>query len=146
VLAVAPVPTPRPYRETARVQTAAAGAWRPVVVAVAAVLIFAASAIHLLVLPLDVLFTWNRPAGLFIASEPEGASIKVDGVALADPAPTRISVRRDRLEHTIEVASPGYRAAREIVRYDQSVVLSFVLRLQKAAAAPVLDAPAGPSP
>jgi hypothetical protein len=89
-----------------------------------------------------VLFTWNSPVPLYVASDPEGAAVKVDGIPLADPAPTKTEVRRDRREHVLELAYPGHRPTREIVRYDRSVVLSFVLRLQKDDGA-AAETPAG---
>jgi hypothetical protein len=149
-LAVAPVPTPRPRHETARVQVRPTGMWRPVAVVVSALVLAAAAAVHVAVIPLEVLFTWTRPAALYVTSEPEGASVKVDGVALTDPAPARISVQRDRLDHVIEVTHAGYRPARQTVRYDKSVALSFVIRLEPdpaatpaRAGAPAPSAPQG---
>ena len=119
--------------------------WRPIVVAVSAVVLIAAAAVHVAVIPLEVLFTWSRPAALYVASEPEGAAVKVDGVAVADPAPARIPVRRDRSDHVIEVMHPGFRPERETVRYDKTVALSFVIRLQPdPAASSAAASPASP--
>jgi len=131
-----PPATRRPRRETARLHVTRTGAWRPVVVAVAAVLILVAFAVHLAVVPLEVLFTWQSPADVFVTSEPEGALVKLDGVALADRAPLRASVRRDRVDHVLEVSYPGYRTSTEIIRYDRSVVLSLLIRLQKEPSPP----------
>jgi hypothetical protein len=120
----------RPRRETDRVQIRPTGMWRPVVVGIAAVLILAAFVVHLAVVPLEVLFTWQSPTDVFVTSEPEGALVRLDGVALADRAPLRASVHRDRVDHVLEVSYPGYRTSTETIRYDQSVVLSLVVRLQ----------------
>jgi hypothetical protein len=131
----------RPRRETQRVLVGPTGVWRPVVVAIAAVLIVAAFAVHLAVIPLEVLFTWQSPADVFVTSEPEGALVKLDGVPLADRAPLRASVHRDRVDHVLELSYPGYRTSTEIVRYDRSVVLSLVIRLQAEPAPRVSRAP-----
>ena len=120
---------------TDRIHAGTTGLWRPIVVGILAVLIVAAYAVHVAVIPLEVLASWTRPATLYVASEPDGASVKVDGVALPDPAPTKTAVKRDRIDHLIEVSAPGYRPVREMVRYDREVVLSFVLRMQKETAA-----------
>jgi serine/threonine-protein kinase len=142
-LALAPAMGPTPISEPRLPQVKPTGMWRLVVVAVAAGLILVAGAVHLTVIPLEVLFTWNTPVPLYVASDPEGAAVKVDGVPLADPAPTKTEVRRDRREHVLELAYPGHRPTREIVRYDRSVVLSFVLRLQKNDGAAAAETPAG---
>ena len=54
----------------------------------------------------------------------------------AEPAPTKTEVVRDRRDHVLELEYPGHRPTREVVRYDRSVVLSFVLRLQRTEGAP----------
>jgi hypothetical protein len=43
-----------------------------------------------------------------------------------------VTVWRDRGEHIIEAAHPGYQLARETIRYDRSASLSFLLHLQRA--------------
>jgi serine/threonine protein kinase len=131
----------RPRRETDRIQIRPTGLWRPVVVGIAAALILAAFVVHLAVVPLEVLFTWQSPADIFVTSEPEGALVRLDGVPLSDRAPLRASVHRDRVDHVLEVSYPGYRTSTEIVRYDQSVVLSLVVRLQPEPVPQVAPAP-----
>jgi hypothetical protein len=110
-----------------------------------------AAAVHTFVMPLDVLLVWRNPARLSIATEPEGASLRLDGVALAATSPTIVSVRRDLADHVIEATLPGYRPARAIARYERSVSLSALLRLQQDPSAvvptpaPPTDAPVAPA-
>jgi len=94
----------------------------------------AAAAVHFYFVPLDVLITWREPAGLAIATDPRGAKLRLDGADLPGTAPLTISVRRDRADHIVEASLPGYRDARSIIRYDQSVALSAQLRLESAPA------------
>jgi serine/threonine protein kinase len=133
-----PLPGSTTAQPTDRIHARTTGLWRPIVVGILAVLIVAAYAVHVAVIPLEVLASWTRPATLYVASEPDGAVVKVDGVALPDPAPTKTAIKRDRFDHVIEVSAPGYRPVREIVRYDREVVLSFVLRMQKQETAAIL--------
>jgi hypothetical protein len=99
-------------------------------------------------IPLDVLVTWREPARLSITSDPTGATVRLDGLPLTRPAPVTVPVRRDRAEHVIDADIPGYRPARETVRYDRSVGLAFMLRLEKdpAAAPPNPDTKDGGAP
>jgi hypothetical protein len=108
---------------------------------VALLLAGAAAGVHFYLIPLDVLITWREPARLSIASDPGGATVLLDGVPLARPTPTTISVHRDRSEHVIDANLPGYRPARETVRYDRAVGLAFTLRLDKDPAAAPPPAP-----
>jgi hypothetical protein len=136
---------PRAHIQTAKVQVLPTrGLWRPVLVSVAALLVLAASAVHLTFVPLDVLFTWRTPAPLYVASEPEGAIVKLDGVPLPDVTPTKIPIRRDRADHVIEMARPGFRSARDVVRFDRSVTLSIVISLQREGG--IVIAPVSPEP
>jgi ribosomal protein S6E (S10) len=91
------------------------------------------------VIPLDVLITWGQPTGLAIATEPAGAALRLDGVALATSAPMTVSVWRDRREHVVEATHPGYQTARQTIRYDKASSLSVRLNLQRDSA-PVLQA------
>jgi hypothetical protein len=118
------------------------GIWRSVAVGVAAVLVISALIVHVGVIPLEVLASWKKPAQLYVASEPEGAVAKLDGVRLIDPTPTKIPVQRDRQDHVIEIEYPGYRAVREAVRLDRSVALSFMFTLEKEGGAEI--APVAP--
>jgi hypothetical protein len=122
---------PREQRETARVQLRPRRRWGGSLFLLLLLLAGAAAGVHFYLIPLDVLVTWREPAGLSIASDPDGAALLLDGVPLARPAPTTVSVRRDRAEHVIDAKLPGYRPARETVRYDRSVGLAFLLRLEK---------------
>jgi serine/threonine-protein kinase len=132
----------REQRETARVQLRARRPWGRWVLALVVLLGGAAAGVHKYVVPLDVLATWLEPARLSISSEPSGATVLLDGVPLAQPAPVTLPVRRDRAEHVIDAKAPGYLPARETVRYDRSVGLAFVVRLEKDPTA----APAAPDP
>jgi hypothetical protein len=94
--------------------------------------------VHLWVMPLDVLITWREPTGLAIKTDPTGATVRVDGVPLPSTTPATISVWRDRNPHVIEASRPGYKTARETVRYDKAAQLSFTVHLD-----PDPNAPAG---
>ncbi len=131
VSAVAPVPASRPRRETARVVLRGGATWRPVVVALAAVLLVVAGAVHLAVMPLDVLVVWRKPATVAITTEPEGATVRLDGATLTMPTPTETTVRRDRVDHVVEVVAPGFRPTQRTIRYDGAVTLSTAFRLEK---------------
>ncbi len=90
-------------------------------------------------MPLDVLVAWSKPARLFIATEPSGATLRLDGKPLDETSPAAIEVPRDRREHTVEAAKGGFQPARQTVRYDRAVRLTVHLALE-----PDLSAP-GPS-
>jgi serine/threonine protein kinase len=137
---------PRAHRPTARIQTLPTGLWRPVAVTLAAVVVLAACAVHVAFIPLEVLFSWRKPAALYVQSEPPGGTAKLDGVPLGDPTPTKVPIKRDRLDHVLEVALPGFRSARQIVRYDRSVALSFVIPLQKESDVLIQPVSATPAP
>jgi serine/threonine protein kinase len=130
-------PPPRAHHPTTKVQILPSGLWRPMVVAVAALVVLAALAVHLMFIPLDVLYAWRAPATLYVASEPEGGAVLLDGARLGGVTPTRVEVRRDRLEHRLEIEYPGFRPAREVIRYDRSVTLSALIALQKEGGPPI---------
>jgi hypothetical protein len=113
-----------------RAETRSLGLWPPVAVSVAAVLVLAASVVHIAFVPLDVLLAWRRPAELVVTSEPEGAAVTLDGVAAAR-TPLRQSIKRDRFDHVLDLALAGYLPVREIIRTDRSVELSRAVVLQK---------------
>jgi serine/threonine protein kinase len=138
-------PASRFRHETARVVVRGGATWRPLVIAVAAALLLVAGAVHLLVMPLEVLFVWRRPAPLVITSEPAGALAKLDGVPLAGPTPSETVVRRDRSEHVLELSVPGYRPFRTTLRFDSALNLSARARLEKEAT-PTLEALPPPKP
>ncbi|HEY5089747.1 MAG TPA: hypothetical protein VIK30_07245 [Polyangia bacterium] len=121
----------RTQRETARVQLRSRSHWPGVLMLLVLMAAAGVAAVHYFVVPLDVLLAWRKPARLSIATEPEGASLRLNGVALAAPSPTIVSVKRDLADHIIEATLPGYHQARAIARYDRSLSLSFLLRLQK---------------
>ena len=79
-------------------------------VVLSALIIVAAWVVHTRVVPLEVLFTWPRPASLYVASEPEGASVKLDGVPLPYPTPAKAEVRRDRAEYDVIFLDPPFRS------------------------------------
>jgi eukaryotic-like serine/threonine-protein kinase len=121
------------------------GLWRWVAVGAAGLLVLIAFIVHVGVVPLEVLVAWKKPAQLYLASEPEGGIAKLDGIRLIDPTPSKIPVTRDRVDHVIEIEYPGYRPAREIVRFDRSVALSFMLTLEKEGDEPILPVSSRPS-
>jgi hypothetical protein len=135
---------PREQRETARVQLRPRRRWGGSLFVLALLLAGAAAGVHYYLIPLDVLVTWREPVALSIATDPNGATLLVDGVPVARPAPVTVSVRRDRAEHVIDAKAPGYRPARETVRYDRSVGLAFLLRLEKDPAATPPPQPQAP--
>jgi hypothetical protein len=128
----APLPPPRQPRETARVQPLRARPrWQlPLAIGVV-LLVIVGVAIHHFVVPLDVLLAWRSPARLAIATEPEGASLRLDGMALGAASPVVVQVQRDLADHVIEATRPGFKPARVIMRYDKSVMLSSRLVLQR---------------
>jgi eukaryotic-like serine/threonine-protein kinase len=125
-------PAPRQPRETVRVQPLGTRSrWRLTLVVVLLLLAGAGAAVHRFVVPLDVLLAWRTPARLAIATEPEGAALRLDGVALGAASPIVVQVHRDLLEHVIEATHPGFKSARAIIRYDKSVMLSSRLVLER---------------
>jgi hypothetical protein len=125
----------RPHRETARVQQLQPRSrWRSALLFLIVIVAGGAAAVHRWVVPLDVLLVWRNPAGLSIATDPTGASLRLDGVTLPGSSPTTVWIRRDLLDHVIEATLPGYRPARAIVRYDKTLALSFVMPLEAAPA------------
>ncbi|HVR03879.1 MAG TPA: protein kinase [Polyangia bacterium] len=123
----------RPRRDTARVVVRGGAAWRPIVVALAATLLLVAGAVHLAVVPLDVLVVWRKPATLAIMTVPQGAMAELDGTMLPGRTPTQTTVRRDRFNHVLELSAPGHRTVRQTLRYDGAVSLSVSARLEKDA-------------
>jgi tRNA A-37 threonylcarbamoyl transferase component Bud32 len=151
---VAPAPAPRlasaprPRRETARVVLREGSAWRPLVIAAAAALLIVAAGVHLFVVPLEVLAVWRTPASLTITSEPAGAEARLDGSPIEGLTPTRATVKRDRFNHVLQLTAPGYRPARQTVRFDGSVKLVVTVRMNKETG-PTFEAlppPAGTTP
>jgi hypothetical protein len=106
----------RMHRETARVQFRPPRQWGGAFTALLVLLVAAAAAVHMWLIPLDVLIAWREPAGLSIATDPSGAKLRLDGVPLASTSPITVSVFRDRNDHTLEATVPGYQVARETSR------------------------------
>jgi eukaryotic-like serine/threonine-protein kinase len=134
----APWDTAAPSRgqhQTARVQLRSPKRWRGLLVLTALVVAGGAAAVHYFVVPLDVLLVWRKPARLWIATEPDGASLRLDGVALAGSSPTAVSVKRDLVDHVIEATLAGYHPGRAIARFDKSLGLSLLLPLERDPAA-----------
>jgi hypothetical protein len=127
----------RPHRETARIQQLRPRSrWRSALLFLIVIVGGGAAAVHHWVVPLDVLLVWRNPAQLSIATEPTGASLRLDGATLPASSPTTVPVRRDLLEHVVEATLAGYRPARAIVRYDKTLALSFLMPLEPAPAPP----------
>jgi hypothetical protein len=130
--AVPTFPQGRLQRETARVQQIRPrGRWRSAMLFLLVIVAGGAAAVHRWVVPLDVLLVWRNPAGLSIATDPNGASLRLDGVTLPGSSPTTVLIRRDLLDHVIEATLSGYHPARTIVRYDKALSLSFLMTLQQ---------------
>jgi eukaryotic-like serine/threonine-protein kinase len=126
-----PLPRARPRRETVRVLLRGGPSLWPVAIAIGAALVLIAGAVHVVIVPLDVLAVWREPATLTITSEPPGALVRLDGVALDVATPAQVSVRRDRYDHVLQLSAPGYRAARQGLRYDRATVLAQAVRLER---------------
>ena len=126
-----PLDPSRVIRETARVQLRARPRWGGVFAVVLLLLAAAGVGVHLWVIPLDVLITWNQPTGLAIKTDPAGATVRLDGVPLASTAPTTVSVYRDRNEHVLEASRPGYRTSRQKIRYDKAASLAATIFLER---------------
>jgi serine/threonine-protein kinase len=136
-------------RETARVQQLRPRRrWPGALFFLLVILGGGAAVVHHWVMPLDVLLVWRNPAGLSLATDPGGATLRLDGVELPGSSPTTVTVRRDLLDHVVEATLTGYRPARAIVRYDKTVALSFLMPLQPAPAPPPppVVPPAAPAP
>ncbi|MDB4980850.1 MAG: hypothetical protein JWM82_1602 [Myxococcales bacterium] len=103
----------------------------PVAIAIGAAFVLVAGAVHLFVVPLEVLAVWREPATLTITTEPAGALIRLDGVAVETATPAQLAVRRDRYDHVLQLSAPGYRAARQIVRYDRALALVHAVHLER---------------
>jgi len=127
-----PAPPIRQPRETERVQPLdSRPRWQVPLVLALLLIAGAGAAVHRFLVPLDVLLSWRSPARLAIATQPEGASLRLDGVPLGALSPTVVQVRRDLVEHLIEATHPGFKPAHATVRYDKSVMLSSRLILER---------------
>jgi serine/threonine protein kinase len=126
-----PLSRARPRRETVRMLLRGGPSLWPVAIAIGAALVLIAGAVHVVIVPLDVLAVWREPATLTITSEPSGALVRLDGVALDVATPAQVSVRRDRYDHVLQLSAPGYRAARQGLRYDRATVLVQAVRLER---------------
>ena len=121
----------RPQRETARVQQLRPRRrWRSALLFLIVVVASGGAAVNRWVVPLDVLLVWRNPADLTIATDPSGATLRLDGVTLPATSPTTVSVRRDLLDHVVEATRAGYVRARATVRFDKTLTLSFLMPLQ----------------
>jgi hypothetical protein len=143
-----PAPMPRAHFETERIEVRPRRRWGGTLVVLMLLVVGAGAAAHFFFAPLDVLVTWPQPATLAVATEPAGAKIRLDGVELSGTTPMTVSVQRDRAEHIVDATQPGYRPARQVARYDRTVTLSVVLKMEKdpAAAPPAEAAEAGANP
>ncbi|HEX3905742.1 MAG TPA: protein kinase [Polyangia bacterium] len=134
----------RPQRETARVQQLRPRRrWRSALLFLIVIGGGGGAAVNRWVVPLDVLLVWRNPADLTIATDPSGATLRLDGVTLPATSPTTVSVRRDLLDHVVEATRAGCYPARATVRYDKTLTLSFLMPLL---AQPIPPPVMGPSP
>jgi eukaryotic-like serine/threonine-protein kinase len=131
---------PRAGRETARVRIRSR---RPrgqalLLATLLAVLLLGATAavVHRYVVPLDVLAAWRDPATLVVGSVPPGAALRLDGIRVPSSA-AAVEVKRDFAEHVVDATLPGYLPARARIRFDKSVSLSCVVRLDRDPSAPI---------
>ena len=134
-----PEPGGRPSRTHSEVSdrpgVRAPALWPPVLLGFLALLSLAAVAVHFVVMPLDVLASWWTPAELVVISDPPGATILLDGTRLSEPTPAKIPIARDRYDHVLELARPGYRRIHQVVRFDRARSLAFEIPLQKESGA-----------
>jgi serine/threonine-protein kinase len=126
----------RVQHDTARVQIRSRGRWLGRLFWFVVLLGGAAAGVHFYLIPLEVLAAWREPASLSIATDPNGATLRLDGAPVSGTTPATVRVQRDRAEHLIEATHPGYLPARQTVRYDKSLGLAFVLHLEKDPAVP----------
>jgi hypothetical protein len=137
----------RQARETARVQPLRSrGRWRQTLLLFLLAVGGGAFAVHRYLVPLDVLVTWRKPARLSITTEPAGAILRLDGVALGAVSPTVVEVRRDLIDHVLEATHVGFRQARTLLRYDKTVTLSARLVLPPEPPPVLPPPPPAPAP
>ena len=77
--------------------------------------------VHYLVMPLGVLFSWNRPLVIDVVSTPPGAEVLLDGRSVGK-TPYQLNVKRDRDVHHLEFFRRGYRTLTHSIRFDVSGV------------------------
>jgi hypothetical protein len=144
-----PAPPPRAERSTSttgRIETR-----RPSSVALAIILPLiglgiVGAAVHVAVVPLDVLAVWRQPARLSVRSDPSGAEVWLDGRRLSARTPAHTEVERDRIPHTIEVRHPGHANETTTLRFDRTVKLEVSLKMTPAPEpAPAEAAPPPPA-
>jgi len=120
--------------------------WPSVVVILLLLVGGAAAAVHFKVMPLKVALSWFKPATLSVTSDPAGATLKLDGRELAQKTPLEVEVRRDRVEHTLELSRPGSKPVRATMRFDRTVSLSQSISLPEEPAPPPPPPIAEPEP
>ena len=111
--------------------------------AIAGALLVGTLGFHVLVMPLPVAAVWLRPARVDVDSRPPGAELFLDGQSLGVSTPARITLRRDRRPHVIEVRKAGFQPAQVPLHLDRTVELKSTLSLAPArAAVPTMKASA----
>ena len=95
----------------------------------------AAAAVHVYLIPLNVLLVWRQPMRVSVATDPSGATLRLDGAPIGSTSPTAVSLPRDRADHLLEASKLGYEPARETIRSDRSVALAVRIHLEPAPAA-----------
>jgi serine/threonine protein kinase len=88
--------------------------------------------VHVYVMPLPVAAVYFRTAFVDVTSEPSGADVYVDGKKILGTTPAVVEIRRDHLDHVIEVHKDGFEPVRHPMRYDREVRLSAALHLAPA--------------
>jgi hypothetical protein len=88
--------------------------------------------IHVYVMPLPVAFAYFRPAFIEVTSQPSGADVYVDEKKVLGITPAIVEVRRDHLQHLVEVRKEGFEPIRQELRYDREVRLQVSVRLMPA--------------
>ena len=88
--------------------------------------------IHVYVMPLPVAFAYFRPAFIEVTSQPSGADVYVDEKKVLGLTPAIVEVRRDHLQHLVEVRKEGFEPIRQDLRYDREVRLQVSVRLMPA--------------
>jgi type IV secretory pathway VirB10-like protein len=117
-----------------------------VMVVLLLMIVAGAAVVHFKVMPLKVALDWFKPATLSVTSDPDGATVKLDGRELAGKTPLSVEVHRDRVEHTLELSRPGSKSVRATMRFDRTVPLSQSISLPEEPPPPPPPPVADPEP
>jgi hypothetical protein len=122
--------------------------WRSISILGLAALGAVLAVVHFKVMPLELVAVWTRPGRLVVNSEPPGATVTLDGLPLVGLTPLEVAVKRDRLDHALELQRPGSIPGRTSVRFDRTVALeaSVILAAEPPPPPPPVAAEPSPTP